>query len=283
MVTRDQIGRQLLCVDNTRLSVRGFLIDQLDGFVKSRFLGYDNDHQNLRDYSVQQMNSSIEANQNEGRQIKRWLSVYDKTKDETMAETTFQDGGPSIFLASLLEQRYRIDTLYQVNKLCLKKLPTTSRSLNPESWLTFIWRDLLEGHSTLVNISEEDFNEQFYDLAQSEKSVSGGTWLSNTVRGKVRTVRELPQLDIPLRELFQSPKTFFTTERSGCYGISPRGVQKGDKLAFLFPPIYMTFILRPSGEYFQTVGPYILPPRLRDIALKKLCSLRCEEDKFVIV
>ena len=132
-------------------------------------------------------------------------------------------------------------------------------------------------------MSEEDFNEHFYDLAQSEKSVSGETWLSNTVSGEVWTVRELPQLDIPLRELFRPPRTFFTTESSGCYGIGPAGVQKGDKLAFLFPPVYMAFILRPSGAYFQTVGPCIVPPRLRVIALKNLCSLRSKRDKFVII
>ena len=132
-------------------------------------------------------------------------------------------------------------------------------------------------------MSEEDFNEQFYDLAQSDKSVSGETWLSNKVNGEVRTVGELPQLNVPLRELFQPPRTFFTTEMSGFYGISPPGVQEGDKLAFLFPPVYMAFILRPSGEYFQMVGPCIVPPCLRDSALEKLYSPTSVGDEFVII
>ena len=212
-----------------------------------------------------------------------WLDVYDKTKDETISEITCQAEDPSIFFASTLAQRYRIDNLYEVNELCRKKFPTTGRGLNPESWLTFIWRDLLEGYSTLVNMSEEDFNEQFYDLAQSKKSVSGETWLSNIVSSETRTVGELPRLDIPFRELFQPPRTFFTTKTSGFYGISPPGVQEGDELAFLFPPVYMAFILRPSGEYFQMVGPCIVPPRLRDSALEKLYTPTSEGDEFVII
>ena len=70
-VTRDKINRQLLFVDDTRLSIRGFLIDRLDAVVESRFFGYDYDDEHLRDYSERQMNSSSEASQNEGRQIER--------------------------------------------------------------------------------------------------------------------------------------------------------------------------------------------------------------------
>ena len=270
-------------MNDTRLSVRGFLIDEVDAVVESRFFGHGYDSQGMRDYSERQMNSSSEASQNEGRRIKSWLDVYAKTKDETIPEITFQADDPSMFFASTLEQRYRIDNLYEINELCRKKLPITGRSLDSESWLTFIWRDLLEGYSTLVNISEEDFDEQFYDLAQSEKSVSGETWLSNVARGEVRTVRELPRLNIPLRELFQPPRTFFTTKTSGFYGISPPGVQKGDKLAFLFPQAYMAFILRPSGEHFHMVGPCIVPPRLWDRALENLYSPTSVGDEFVII
>ena len=280
-VTRDKIDRHLLFVDDTRLSVRGFLIDEVDAVVESRFFGFNS--QDMRDYSERQMKSSSEASQNEGRQIKSWLDVYDKTKDETIPEITVQAGDPSLFFASTLEQRYRIDNLYDINELCRKKFPTTGRGLNSESWLTFIWRDLLAGYSALVNLSEEEFNDQFYDLAQSEKSVSGETWLSNVVRGEVRKVKELPQLNIPLRELFQPPRTFFTTKTSGFYGISPPGVQKGDKLAFLFPQAYMAFILRPSDENFHMVGPCIVPPCLRDRALEKLYSPTYEGDEFVII
>ena len=282
-VTRDKINRQLLYVDHTRLSVRGFLIDEIDAVVESRFFGHDYDSQNMRDYSERQMKSSSEASQNEGRRIKNWLDVYDKTKDETIPEITFQADDPSMFFASTLEQRYRIDNLYEINELCRKKFPTTGRGLNSESWLTFIWKDLLEGYSTLINMSEVDFKEQFYDLAQSEKSVTGETWLSNIVSGEVRTVGELPQLNIPLRDLFQPPRTFFNPRTSGFYGISPPGVQEGDKLAFLFPQAYMAFILRPSGEKFHMVGPCIVPPRLRDRALEKLYSPTYEGDEFVII
>lgn len=282
-VVKDKIDRRLLFVDGTRLSVRGFLIDEVDAVVESRFFGLDHDSQNMRDYSERQMKSSSEASQNEGRQIKSWLDVYAKTRDATIPEITFQADDPSIVFASTLQKRYRIDNLHEINELCRKKLPTTGRSLDSERWLTFIWRDLLEGYSTLVNMSEEDFNKQFYDLAHSDESVSGETWLSNKVNGEVRTVGELPHLNRPFRELFSPPRTFFTTETSGFYGISPPGVQEGDTLAFLFPPVYMAFILRHSGEYFQMVGPCIVPPRLRDRALQKLYSPTSVGDEFVII
>jgi hypothetical protein len=86
-----------------------------------------------------------------------------------------------------------------------------------------------------------------------------------------------------MRELFQPPRSFFTTATSGFYGISLPGVQKGDKLVFLFPQVYTAFILRPSGDNYQMVGPCIVPPRLRDRALENLYSPAYEGDKFVIV
>lgn len=160
-VTRDKIIRQLLFVGDTRLSVRGFLIDEVDAVIESSFFGLHHDSQDMRDYSERQIASSSEVNQNEGRQIKTWLHVYDKTKDETIPEITFQADDPTMFFASTLHQRYRINNLYEINELCRKKFPVSGRSLDSESWLTFIWRDLLEGYSTLVDMSEEDFDEQF--------------------------------------------------------------------------------------------------------------------------
>ena len=103
-VTRDKINKQLLSVDDTRLNVRGFLIDEVDVVLEFKFFGYDEDNQNLRDYSERQMKSLSEASQNEGHQIKRWLDIYDKTKDEIIIEITFQADDPFIFFASTLEQ-----------------------------------------------------------------------------------------------------------------------------------------------------------------------------------
>ena len=188
-----------------------------------------------------------------------------------------------MFFAFTLYQRYRINNLHEISELCRKKFPVTSRGLDSESWLTSVWRDLLEGYSALANMSGEDFNKQFYDLAQSEESVSGETWLSNMVRGEVRTVGELPQLNIPLRELFQPPRTFFTTGTSVFYGISSPGVQKGEKLAFLFPQACMAFILRASGGNFHMLGPCIVPPRLRDGALEKSYFPTYEGKGFMVM
>ncbi|KAF2096020.1 HET-domain-containing protein [Rhizodiscina lignyota] len=279
-VNRDAIDRRLLSVNDARLSVRGFLVDEVDAVVESTFFGLTRE---MRDYSERQMKSSSEESQDEGSQIKSWLDIHAKTKDETIPELTTQADDPSMFFASTLTQRYKIRSLYLVNELCRTKFPTTGRSLDPESWLTFIWRDLLEGYSALTNVSEEELDEQFYDLAQSEKSITGSAWLSNVLKGEARTVGKLPQLNIPIGHLFGPQRTFFTTKTSGFYGVSPPRVQEGDKLAFLFPQAYMAFILRPSGENFRMVGPCIVPPRLRDRALEKLHSPTYEGDEIVII
>ena len=83
-------------------------------------------------------------------------------------------------------------------------------------------------------MSEEEFDEQFYNLAGSENPITGQTRYSNILMGEDR-LEELPQLNKPMRELFEPPRSFFTTAVSGFYGISPPGVQEGDKLVFLFP------------------------------------------------
>jgi hypothetical protein len=86
--------------------------------------------------------------------------------------------------------------------------PFSHRGLDPEIWLTSIWRDLLEGDSTLTDMSEEEFDEQFFALAQSEKSISGQTWGLNTLRAEYRTVA-LPQLNKPMSTLF-GPQGLFS-------------------------------------------------------------------------
>ena len=57
-VTRAKLNRHLLFVDDKRLSVRGFLIDEVDAVLESRLFGHDYDSQNIRDYSERQMTSS---------------------------------------------------------------------------------------------------------------------------------------------------------------------------------------------------------------------------------
>lgn len=66
--------------------------------------------------------------------------------------------------------------------------------------------DLLEGYSTLVKMSEEEFDEQFYNLAASENPITGETRYSKILRGEDR-LEELPQLSKPMRELFKPPRS----------------------------------------------------------------------------
>lgn len=279
-VIRNQIKRHLIFVDDTRLIVRGFLVDEVDVVVESKFFGLD---RGMRTYSEQQMRSPSEADKNEGCQIKKWLDEHDKTQDETIPEIVSQADDPSILSASTLTQRYRTQCLHEIDELCRKKLSVSGRGVDSESWFTFIWRDLFEGYPTIMNVSEQEFDEQFYHLAQTERNMSGETWLSNLLKNNVRNPTELPQLNVPVRELFQPPRTFFTTRTSGFYGIGPPGVREGDKFAFLFPQAYMAFILRPLGENFCMVGPCIVPPRLRDRALEIFESSVNDGDELVII
>lgn len=59
-VTRSEINRELISVDGSRLTIRGFLIDEIDAVVESRFFGIG---QSMREYSERQMKSSSESDQ----------------------------------------------------------------------------------------------------------------------------------------------------------------------------------------------------------------------------
>ncbi|KAF4630857.1 hypothetical protein G7Y89_g7278 [Cudoniella acicularis] len=120
-----------------------------------------------------------------------------KTSDHSLLEiTTRPDNPPSLIFLKL---RYTTQILYKIDKLCRRKV---------------LSRDLLEGYSNLLEMSKEEFDKQFYNLAGSEYPITGETRYSNILRGKDR-LEELP-----------------------FYGISPPRVQEGDKLVFLFPQCY---------------------------------------------
>ncbi len=276
-VTRDIVGRELISIDDTALTVRGFVVDEVDIVKESTFFALND---GIREYSERQIQSSSVASQAEGREIKNSLDRHDRVRDHTLLEITARpDDPPSL---TFLELRYRTNILYEIDELCRRKFSSAGRTLDSENWLTFVWRDLLEGYSTIASMSEEEFDEQFYNLAGSEKPITGERRYSDILRGEAR-LGDLPQLNIPMRELFEPPRSFFTTLTSGFYGISPSGVQEGDKLVLLFPQVYMAFILRPSGDNYQMVCPCIVPPRLRDRTLMSLNSLAYEGDKFTII
>ncbi len=279
-VNRDEIDRRLLSIEDARLTVSGFLVGEVDAVVESTFFGLNHE---IRDYSERQLNSSSEVSRQEGHQIKLTLDVYEKNTDQAIAELTTCADDLSIFFASTLLQRYRIHNLYLINELCRAKFPTTARSSDPESWLTSIWRDLLEGYPAIDDVSKEEFDEQFFDITQSDKSMTGENWVSNAMRGAVRNIKDLPPLNQPIRYFYRPQRTFFTTRTSGFYGLSVQGVKEGDKLAFLFPRAYMAFILRPVGENFRMLGPCIVPPCLRDRALRRFLTPAYQKDTFVII
>jgi hypothetical protein len=278
-VTRDIVDRQLLLVDATRLAVKGLIIDEIDMVIESAMFGCDED---LRDYSEQQIKSSSEAIQSEGQQIKSWLDALDKTKDQTVPEIVIHAYDVSLLFASTLLRRYRINNLYKIDELCRQKLFNVGRDLGPDRWLTFIWRDLLEGYRTIVDMSDEEFDDQFFYFTGGVTPITGETWILNKMGGTARS-GNYSELNIAMTELFKPPKSFFTTAMSGFYGIGPPGVQEGDKLVLLFPEVYMAFIIRPFGDSYQMLGPCIVPPRLRDKFLEDLHSSTYKLEELVIV
>lgn len=275
----EKIHADLILMDDTWLGVRGFLVDEVDAVIESKLFS----RPAMRDYSERQLRSSSESSQKEGQQIKRWLDAYEKTEDHTVPEITFYpDDSLSAALGAMLVQKYRTNSLYEINELCRQKFSSVARDLGSQKWLTFVWRDLLESYPILANMSEEEFNEQFYRVAGSDEPMTGDTWVSKRLNGQVKE-RNAPQLGISMHRLFEPPRSFFTTATSGFYGISSPGVRKGDKLVFLFPPVYMAFIIRPVGDNYQMLGPCLVPPGLRDRTLEKLRAHANEGEKFVFI
>jgi hypothetical protein len=67
---------------------------------------------------------------------------------------------------------------------------------------------------------------------------------------------------------------------NGCYGVGNPGVQKGDLLVLLFPDIYMPFILRECGDYYEMVALAYIPPLMKE---QSILTGSNKVDKFIIV
>ena len=217
-VNRDKVNRELISVDGGVLTVSGVLIDEVDQVGESKYFCYEED---IREYSERQMKSSVEDNGSEGQEIQTWLNGYHQQfNDHTVTEVTTRYANVHDFLETCLIQRNKTDTLYGVNELCHEKLQRAGREVDSESWLTFIWRDLLEGFPFLENVSEAEFDEQYFNVAGSETPITGMNWTLNAGRGKERPPGGLTGLRISMCLLFAPTRSFFTTATSGFYGIA---------------------------------------------------------------
>lgn len=279
-VTRNMMDKNLIAVDDTRLIAQGFLVDEVDSIVGSTFCNIGGE--DLRIYSEKLLKTSSEANKSEGEFIKSLLEAHAQTDDPTIREIIIRPGDiPPSYVIGLM-WFYRINCLYHIDKLCREKLSTSNDHLDSDRWLTFIWKDLLEGHSGVGGISDEEFDKQFYDLAGGRDPIKGQDWHEKYKKGEVE-LKLFAEVNVSMNALFKPLRSFFTTTTHSFYGISPPGIEEKDKLVFLFPPVYMAFILRPCGENYKMVGPCIVPPKLRDRVLELLSSSKHVPDKFVIV
>ena len=137
-----------------------------------------------------------------------------------------------------------------------------------------------------IKLSDEQFRLGFHRIAGSSNPTILPDW-----SGEDGTFAQFQSdegdadidLEITFKFLFNAPKVFFMTSISGVYGICPPGTKVGDEIAFLFPPLFMAFVLRPCGDKYQMVGPCFVPPRARDMFMDRMVVCGRELDEFVIV
>ncbi len=158
-------------------------------------------------------------------------------------------------------------TILLVDAACRQKFTEIGIGVNESNWITSIWIDLLEGYPSLQILTNDDLISQFYDMAGGPVPMDLPQWMDHRSQHTSSTKRsyneETYPLQVAIQSLFSDGRKFFVTKFTGLYGIGMPSIKKGDKLAFLFPPIYMAFILRPFEDHYQIVAPAIVPPKLR--------------------
>jgi hypothetical protein len=135
------------------------------------------------------------------------------------------------------------------------------------------WRDLFEGYRAneeRFQFSKEQFELASHGLTGNSSPRIPTDWFTTDIENIVarkelqeRVGQNSSNLLSIFWALFHAPKCFFMTRSSALYGIAPCSVQKGDRLVFLVPPVYMAFILRPDGDTYQMLGACFIPPRAR--------------------
>jgi hypothetical protein len=127
IVTRSIIDRELISIDNTALTITGFLIDKIDIIKESIFFASNN---SIRESSKRQIKSLSAASQAEGQEIERSLDRDNKTSNHILLEITTRLDNPLSLI--FLELQYRTQILYKIDKLYHRKFLNISRILDSE-------------------------------------------------------------------------------------------------------------------------------------------------------
>lgn len=268
----DPVDRNAIKVNGYRLQVRGTLVDQIEEYKPSRFF---TSHANFTRF-VTQESEILQTDSEEANRFAETLRQQIRT-----THTSSDQPRPNFFsmaTVAFLERMFQVKNLWDIDKLCRESTGLRNKA-SPNQWMAFIWKDLFEGFDYLEEMSEEYFMQEFYLLVGNRTPSSS---LSHSAL--VENFRDdIDLLESTFRELFSGDKCFFTTRTSDFYGICPKGVEQGDRLVFLFPPVFMSFILRPYGNDFQMVGPCLVPPSVRRRFLQTVLGLGGPLEQFTIV
>ena len=274
LVLQRQHGRHILyrdpieaSVQGHRLITQGFIVDEIQDLVSSAFFSSRDAMREHVESCAKDSNTSPGGLSPDSWRFLR--SLYERFGDIAASEdfsNIFDNDETPLYtvLALKLTSILRYVTLIQVDKICRKKFTELNISVKADEWITSIWSDLLEGFPSL---RKGGFRAEFNDMAGSPVPVEMGEWLERQKASESLANRNFKEetypLHVAIQSLFSDGRKFFVAKSTGLYGIGMPTIREGDKIAFLFPPIYMACVLRPLGDHYQLIAPAIVPLILR--------------------
>jgi hypothetical protein len=279
----DRVDRSSVKVQDKTLIVKGLSVDEITAIQPSVF--FDNFPRDSKS-AIEKMFGKSESGKIVEELSQPLLESLMSISDVQAGESLNLD--PQLIIANIVRQMGQAIVLHNIEDICRQQMNQLESNTSPDEWMSFIWRDLFEGFKEELQLSEEQFQLAFHSLAGSSNPTIPTDWFSTD--GKVAALQQKGgqnaiELETMFKTLFNAPKCFFMTQSSGLYGIAPGGVREGDKLVFLFPPLYMAFILRPHGDTYRMLGACFVPPRARDRYMDKqsgLGRLSGQLDEFTI-
>ena len=268
----DRVDRDAIRVNGDRLHVQGTSVDVIEAVKESRFFL---NHANFTTF-VTRESETLHTDSEETNQFAETLRRQIQPPD--VSSVPIRPDFLGMAAVACLERMFQVKNLWDIDKLC-REAPGMRNKASPNEWMAFIWKDLFEGFDYLEEMSEEYFMQEFHRLAGNPRPSSSLPFarLMENFRD------DIDLLESTFRELFSGDKCFFTTRTSEFYGICPKGVKRGDRLVFLFPPVFMCFILRQYGTDFQMVGPCLVPPFVRQRFLQDISRSGSPLEQFIIV
>lgn len=281
-ITTKRMDRDMFKVSDKVLFVRGFIVDEIAEIVPSAFC------EDFIEDSKSKLDRFFEHTEEIRKTVELFKPLLDQAHNMESSETfgNLSDGPSPLLMAIQIGQMFQSMTLQQIEKTCRKYADVLGTNSPEEEWMTDIWSDLFEGYGDISKLSNEQFRAGFHYLVGSRSPKIPAYWTGNGE--DVSTLLEeggqaAIQLETPFKQIFKAPNCFFMTKTSGMYGIGTNGVMDGDKVAFLFPPFYMSFILRPHGDRYRLVGPCFVPPLRRDVFMNKVLAAGQSLDGIFIV